>query len=950
MKKELIVIWSTVNTPPHPNKINGLAPQNGKRPEIESLTDADGALFDLDDMVLDVMDDNDHVFVTFTTQPETRDSSSKITANQNEGSSANVVKNTFNKNNPFFSEFFDESSSSTFSSFSSSFRSATNDQSLRPKIDHQSIIQIPIIDNQPINGALLPHPVTNHVDANRIDNRSIIRVATPLPIINNNADHHIDRKSIMDNQTLFDDDLDYLYSQVVKRKSPLAMNHVEQGETASFLLPQKVGETPDSLYPRIEGKGAEDEAEMIYAFPSYVSEIEIKDDTDTLSSSTNKAPTMGKRSSSTFILSARRSSRHFHPNFYENLFDLCSNNGGSVYQNSSYDNLSLNNQCEYYQNDPLTVTIQNTDTRSNGGRHLGIHVIPPPSFRTKVGIGGGGGGGLMIHKIENGGLVYRDEIPIKIGDVISAINGASLEGKSFKECLGIFKEGISSGQITLEYRRRERRILSPDIVDSKYSTNAEDHCTGTLTCPPYKNDDIKEIPLEDDPKAEVNQDKRSHKNGSQMSLLAFRIPLFHQSPLNGNTQFFNSLGVSVKGKTAILRQQQSKNPETKNHKIGGNDEGKLLQERDLGIFVKSVILNGAAYYDNRLKAEDRIVSVNGEGLIGLSNVEAMHRLTATMKMAAHHESFPDAPPIKYRMVDVRVFRKTGVDVNCLKREDPADVKALTPPDINGENDSKDNDSSDETAVNHTASTNQKLRRTKLCNESFRAAIDLNFDINKFRACQEGKASSLPIADKIPNPADSIFSSNVKDKRFELKNAQINSPLWPTTNRPTLPSIYTGLRGDKWRSETRINKTNIVKKSNSKFSFKSIGSVLKKIKVDNNADKKCGESERSKNSILFIRKKALAHSIESVHFDDKIFPGTKSYPVSTESRLRDDISKTNNNGNLMCERKRRPYSSYYPKELNLDNINLSNQNDKRPPNVEKFRENMYENIVPAEKIS
>ncbi|MEE6490239.1 hypothetical protein FKM82_015809, partial [Ascaphus truei] len=53
---------------------------------------------------------------------------------------------------------------------------------------------------------------------------------------------------------------------------------------------------------------------------------------------------------------------------------------------------------------------------------------------------------------------------------------------------------------------------------------------------------------------------------------------------------------------------------------------------DLGIFIKSIIHGGAAFKDGRLRVNDQLIAVNGEGLLGKSNREAMETLRRSMSM------------------------------------------------------------------------------------------------------------------------------------------------------------------------------------------------------------------------------------------------------------------------------------------------------------------------------
>ncbi|XP_076879306.1 par-3 family cell polarity regulator beta a [Brachyhypopomus gauderio] len=53
---------------------------------------------------------------------------------------------------------------------------------------------------------------------------------------------------------------------------------------------------------------------------------------------------------------------------------------------------------------------------------------------------------------------------------------------------------------------------------------------------------------------------------------------------------------------------------------------------DLGIFIKSIIHGGAAFKDGRLRANDQLVAINGEPLLGRSNHDAMETLRRSMSM------------------------------------------------------------------------------------------------------------------------------------------------------------------------------------------------------------------------------------------------------------------------------------------------------------------------------
>ncbi|KAM3857155.1 par-3 family cell polarity regulator beta a [Diretmus argenteus] len=83
-----------------------------------------------------------------------------------------------------------------------------------------------------------------------------------------------------------------------------------------------------------------------------------------------------------------------------------------------------------------------------------------------------------------------------------------------------------------------------------------------------------------------------------------REQLMYEIPLNDTGSA--GLGVSLKG--------------NKSRETG----------EDLGIFIKSIIHGGAAYKDGRLRANDQLIAVNGEPLLGRSNHVAMETLRRSM--------------------------------------------------------------------------------------------------------------------------------------------------------------------------------------------------------------------------------------------------------------------------------------------------------------------------------
>ncbi|KAK7893250.1 hypothetical protein WMY93_022402 [Mugilogobius chulae] len=127
-------------------------------------------------------------------------------------------------------------------------------------------------------------------------------------------------------------------------------------------------------------------------------------------------------------------------------------------------------------------------------------------------------------------------------------------------------------------------------------------------------------------------DRILEKGEDSSSLLSEdgREQLMYEIPLNESGSA--GLGVSLKG--------------NKSRETG----------EDLGIFIKSVIHGGAAHKDGRLCANDQLIAVNGETLIGRSNHSAMETLRRSMSSEGNSRG-------TIQLVVLRAAKQIGASTN-----------------------------------------------------------------------------------------------------------------------------------------------------------------------------------------------------------------------------------------------------------------------------------------------
>uniref|UniRef100_UPI00358F8C81 partitioning defective 3 homolog isoform X2 n=1 Tax=Myxine glutinosa TaxID=7769 RepID=UPI00358F8C81 len=179
---------------------------------------------------------------------------------------------------------------------------------------------------------------------------------------------------------------------------------------------------------------------------------------------------------------------------------------------------------------------------------------------------------------------------LRSGDRLLKVNEADVTGWSQEAVVGLLRRTPLGGSVELLLSRQEDAPITADglaTVPQVLSAHGTQHDRDREVV------EVRENRVADEVDKEEEEGRLLSPDGSR-EFLTFNVPL--------NAAGAAGLGVSVKGNKA---------------KRGAGD---------LGIFIKSVITGGAAAKDGRLRVDDQLIAMNGESLLGKSNLEAMEAL------------------------------------------------------------------------------------------------------------------------------------------------------------------------------------------------------------------------------------------------------------------------------------------------------------------------------------
>ncbi|CAD5117588.1 DgyrCDS6346 [Dimorphilus gyrociliatus] len=197
---------------------------------------------------------------------------------------------------------------------------------------------------------------------------------------------------------------------------------------------------------------------------------------------------------------------------------------------------------------------------------------------------GGGRSPIYVKNILPRGAAITDG-KLQKGDRILKVNGIDMTEKTQEEAVNLLKQ--------------VRQGSSVDLVVSR------------------------QVPL-----SSTSSDNQQFSLPRQMNSCA--SPDTEQSPEDHQTPPDEEVG-----KEEILEFEVASN-DTNSAGLGVAVKGKIDDNGHVGLFIKSIIPGGAAFKDSRLKINDQILEVNGHGLKGQTNSEAMDELKNAVKIGGRH--------------------------------------------------------------------------------------------------------------------------------------------------------------------------------------------------------------------------------------------------------------------------------------------------------------------------
>ncbi|XP_067648804.1 partitioning defective 3 homolog isoform X3 [Haliotis asinina] len=294
----------------------------------------------------------------------------------------------------------------------------------------------------------------------------------------------------------------------------------------------------------------------------------------------------------------------------------------------------------------------------NDGGPLGIHVIPDIDDDGKE-------LGLVLQGIEKGGRIERDG-RLRVNDRIIEINGKNLDGVTFDDAQKIFREAMRTSEVRLKvvkHRAPPPLPKQPPPLMPKPKGHAPVK-PSPLTLPPPKGDNsLPSSPEKTSSPLEVGKPLINNNNVNEknvnLSIMnnnqGSKIP---GSPLPPRDKLPIQPGPPLKvasptkktppavpqrhpSTTLSTPKEQAINTLTNTRKIGRKIQIQL-QKGALGlgfsitsrdnptgespIYIKNILVKGAAVQDGRLKPGDRLLEVNGVEMTGKSQSEAVSQL------------------------------------------------------------------------------------------------------------------------------------------------------------------------------------------------------------------------------------------------------------------------------------------------------------------------------------
>ncbi|CAI9728279.1 partitioning defective 3 homolog isoform X1 [Octopus vulgaris] len=332
---------------------------------------------------------------------------------------------------------------------------------------------------------------------------------------------------------------------------------------------------------------------------------------------------------------------------------------------------------KYKNNNVAEKELEIIVTLKNDGEPLGIHVLPDYDEDEKE-------TGLLVQSIEPGSKIGCDG-RLKPDDRIVEINGVNLMGISFDNAQNIFRDAMRTDEIQLKVlksippplpkkpppllpkptvrnqkplpKSKPQKFPSPEDFDEQTETAINENSQQTdeklsenqYSIPPSLDTSQCAFDKENDIYFKSTSSGEEESNPSSPNKkVPPAVPARHPTTAlstKDKSAFSASTNTRKIGKKLLIQLKKGSNGlgfsiTTRDNQTGG----------DIPIYIKSILPQGAAIEDGRLKTGDRLLEVDGVEMTGKSQIEAVTILRNTkmghdVELLVSRQEF-DKPPAK----------------------------------------------------------------------------------------------------------------------------------------------------------------------------------------------------------------------------------------------------------------------------------------------------------------
>lgn len=284
---------------------------------------------------------------------------------------------------------------------------------------------------------------------------------------------------------------------------------------------------------------------------------------------------------------------------YDSSLGSMSNSSQENENNSNYASFRTPNQLEpNTSNDIITVII---DLAKESGP-LGIHVLPDTSVEETDSLLKNG---LFIQGIEPGGRIDRDG-RLHVGDTIIEVDNKKFSSLNFEEAQNIFRSSLQNDQIKMKIIKSYHNTYENSIASPTDNSHCDQRDKSLLT---------------DKQEEEKKFVEGSERVGQQTKIATVTATRKHSTGIIGSKPPSSAIVIANTrriGKKYHIQLQKGDQGlgftiTTRDNPAGGQSP----------IYIKTILPQGAALQDGRLKPGDRLLEVCGIEMTGKTQEEAV---------------------------------------------------------------------------------------------------------------------------------------------------------------------------------------------------------------------------------------------------------------------------------------------------------------------------------------